>query len=161
MTPVQLPATRPLGQELLPLLLWWSCWSLADRFLLRYSPISELMGVSCCIVCVIIAHIRGENTRHKVATRSVGVETSEPTSKTRLGDGFGAGAGGGLTFELNVDSSTMYRDNEVGREGDRLANTPGARRRAEAVDKRLQLLRIVQPEYRDTRTSMMPHPDDN
>ena len=51
---------RPTGDgwELWSLAFWWAAWSLADTYLLNYSPWSELSVIGICLFVLLIAWCR-------------------------------------------------------------------------------------------------------
>lgn len=50
-------ATR-FGWELWLLAFWWATWSLADTYILKYSPWAELVVFGLCLVVLIVSWYR-------------------------------------------------------------------------------------------------------
>ena len=36
---------------------WWATWSLADAYLLRFTPVSELIAIALCILTVVASAV--------------------------------------------------------------------------------------------------------
>tara|TARA_B100001559_G_C16364044_1_gene558811 strand:- start:97 stop:339 length:243 start_codon:yes stop_codon:yes gene_type:complete len=55
-------------RELASLAVWWSLWSLADTYLLPWTPVFELGAVSAVSLCILIYRIRERvRERHALA----------------------------------------------------------------------------------------------
>jgi|SaaInlV_125m_DNA_1040241.scaffolds.fasta_scaffold01055_5 hypothetical protein len=50
--------TRFSGWELWSLALWWAAWSLADTFLLRFSPLAEVCVIIVCALVAVVSHLQ-------------------------------------------------------------------------------------------------------
>ena len=79
----------PWMWELWILGFWWSAWTLADQYLIRFSPFSELVVLSVCGTTLAVAVSRGRmRSMHEMemkvteALASV-TQTSVPTSYGR------------------------------------------------------------------------------
>lgn len=59
-------------RELASLAVWWSLWSLADAYLLPWTPVFELGAVSAVSLCILIYRIRDRvRERHALAEQIV------------------------------------------------------------------------------------------
>ena len=58
---------RPTGDgwELWSLAFWWAAWSLADTYLLKFSPWSELSVIGACVVVLAVAYCRARKCTPK------------------------------------------------------------------------------------------------
>jgi len=59
-------AREDYWRELASLAVWWSLWSLADTYLLPYTPVFELLTVSGVSLCFLMYRIR-ERVRERRA----------------------------------------------------------------------------------------------
>ena len=50
--------TQFFGWELWHLALWWATWSLADTYLLRFSPWAEVGVIITCILLAVASHVQ-------------------------------------------------------------------------------------------------------
>ena len=44
--------------EVWVLVFWWSAWSLADAYLLPYTPCPELIGLALCLLALVAAAVK-------------------------------------------------------------------------------------------------------
>jgi len=62
--------------ELWVLCLWWSAWTLADTYLIPYTPASELLVLGVCLSTLAVAVVRG---KMRVWKRSLETELANVT----------------------------------------------------------------------------------
>jgi ABC-type thiamin/hydroxymethylpyrimidine transport system permease subunit len=65
-------------QEFWSLFVWWGVWSLADTYLLQYSPYPELLVVGACLAAAVVAEMARRKTQ---AAHVAGVAMSSPLHK--------------------------------------------------------------------------------
>ena len=67
---------RPTGDgwELWSLAFWWAAWSLADTYLLTFSPWSELSVIGICVLILFVAWFRERRRRHNAKPQRYSAE---------------------------------------------------------------------------------------
>ena len=53
---------RPWMWELWVLAFWWSTWTLADKYLIPFTPVSELVLLGVCGVTLLFSATKGRRT---------------------------------------------------------------------------------------------------
>jgi len=67
---------RALGWDVWSLAFWWSTWSLADTYLLKYSPWPELCVLGACGLVGLAVYARAVRTTWAAAKRGVQLATT-------------------------------------------------------------------------------------
>ena len=67
--------TRFFGWELWSLALWWAAWSLADTYLLKFSPWAEVGVLMMCALVGIASHLQRAFSILRVCERGVELKT--------------------------------------------------------------------------------------